>query len=465
MLLFSYQILFLADFLLFPFLLLFWIGLFVLIRNRYYKQDSPIRKYFIPALVARFVGAILTALMYQYYYGGGDTFMYFFGAKDIFNAMIGDPGAAFEMLFLDIKDWSVETTQSVTFVNFFHKKNEAIVLRLGSWFTLAGMGTYIGTSLGITAFSFIGCWCLYLVFYDLYPQLHRQIAFAVLFLPSMCFWSTGLMKDPFVMGGLGYFVYGVYFLILKNNKKNIKNLLLIIMGFLLMSKIKIYVVASIVPATVLWAFFMLKERIENRQIRQIVTPIFLIGGGVLGVVGIRVLGTYFPAFTLEGFLQEALEMQWWLTFSTERDNGTGYTLSYAPTPMGLVQVFPQAVNVSLFRPYLWEARKVIVIPSALEALFTLGYTLYVVFRLGLIKLARYIIVEPTVLFCFVFAIIFAFAVGFTSMNFGALARYKIPCLPFYFVGLIILSSKIGLKKNQTDNGVVAMDSKEKPSLV
>jgi hypothetical protein len=39
----------------------------------------------------------------------------------------------------------------------------------------------------------------------------------------------------------------------------------------------------------------------------------------------------------------------------------------------------------------------------------------------------------------VFSVIFAFAVGFTSFNFGALARYKIPFMPFYFIALFILA--------------------------
>jgi len=31
----------------------------------------------------------------------------------------------------------------------------------------------------------------------------------------------------------------------------------------------------------------------------------------------------------------------------------------------------------------------------------------------------------------IFSIVFGFAVGFTSYNFGALARYKIPVMPFF----------------------------------
>jgi hypothetical protein len=40
----------------------------------------------------------------------------------------------------------------------------------------------------------------------------------------------------------------------------------------------------------------------------------------------------------------------------------------------------------------------------------------------------------------VFAIIFSFAVGITTHNFGTLVRYKIPMYPFFVSGLFILLS-------------------------
>lgn len=464
MLLFEYKILFTADFLLAPLLIVMWIGIAMLIRNRKYK-GTVIYKYFVPALVARIVGAVLTALMYQYYYGGGDTFMYFFGAKDIFDALLGAPDAAYEMLFVDMSDWKLETFDHVKFVTFFSKEKEALVLKLGGVFSIVGFGTYIGISLGITFFSFLGCWCLFLVFYHIYPHLHRPFAYAFLFLPSMCFWSTGLMKDPLVIAGLGFFVYGIYFLLMKPNGKWIRNIILILLGVWLMKNIKVYVIASVFPATLIWFFLMFKDKIRNPTLRKIATPVFMIGGGGAAVLAVQMLGNSFAAFSLEGFLEESAKMQWWLTLSTDRDGGTGYTLNFEPTVMGLLKVFPEAVNVTLFRPYLWEARKVIVMPSALEALFSFGYTIYVVYKVGLGKILRYLITEPTVTFCFIFAFIFAFAVGFTSMNFGALARYKIPCLPFYFAGLIILHSKVKYPHLGSTTIAASNAPKEKPALV
>lgn len=436
-----WQILYVQDFLLLPLFVLFWVGIFWSIREKRY-QDKQLSQYFLPALGLRLLGAVLTAFMYQYYYGYGDTFFYYFGARDIFNAFLTNPEAAFEILFLDYYDWSFDTYNSVTLRGFFTKPNEAMVIKVAGLASPLGFGTYIGTSFALTAFSFLGSWAMYRVFYDLYPHRHRAMAWAILYLPSMWFWSTGIMKDSIVIGALGLFVNGVYYGIIRKEKKLLRSICFLVFAAFLMQNTKIYVLIAIFPATIVWTFFMYKERIKNDTLRRLASPIFFGVGAVGGVLAIRVLGSVFPQYTFDGFMHEAAKTQWWLKLSTERDGGTGYDLGVMdPTPLGLLKTFPRAVNVALFRPYLWEARKVIVLPSAIEALFTLGLTLYVFFRVGIRRIVVAIVADPVVLFCMIFAIIFAFAVGFTSFNFGALARYKIPCLPFYYAAMIILLDK------------------------
>ncbi|MCB0472728.1 MAG: hypothetical protein KDC56_06690, partial [Flavobacteriaceae bacterium] len=106
-----------------------------------------------------------------------------------------------------------------------------------------------------------------------------------------------------------------------------------------------------------------------------------------------------------------------------------------------------AVNVTLFRPYPWEAKKVIVLLSALEALLFLFITLKIIFSVGLRKIWSTISKDPTIQFCLIFTLIFAFAVGISSYNFGALSRYRIPCLPFYTLAVTLIYYKnVPLKK-------------------
>jgi hypothetical protein len=102
----------------------------------------------------------------------------------------------------------------------------------------------------------------------------------------------------------------------------------------------------------------------------------------------------------------------------------------------MLSKFPAAVVVSLFRPFVWEAKNVMALLSALEALVFLFFTVMVIIR-HKAKLVSIVSKDPTLTFCLVFSVIFAFAVGISSYNFGALSRYKIPCLPFYAAFLII----------------------------
>jgi hypothetical protein len=53
--------------------------------------------------------------------------------------------------------------------------------------------------------------------------------------------------------------------------------------------------------------------------------------------------------------------------------------------------------------------------------------------------------DPRILMCFIFAMVFAVGVGASTANFGSLSRYKIPCMPFYMIMLLLLYRNTGLK--------------------
>ena len=74
--------------------------------------------------------------------------------------------------------------------------------------------------------------------------------------------------------------------------------------------------------------------------------------------------------------------------------------------------------------------------SALECFVQLLFTLYVIFvrRNVFFKM----LLDPNVIFCLVFSLTFAFAVGVSTYNFGTLSRYRIPLLPFYVMALALM---------------------------
>jgi hypothetical protein len=420
--------------------------IFNTIKKKRYK-NSVVAQYFLPALVFRLIGTFLTACLYQYYYGYGDTTWYYIGTYDIANAFLTKGfGVGLEMLIYPYDLYSQEAKESITYVFFFRNESMLTVIKTGAIFSMLTLGSFIGASYGLTLISFVGMWMFYRVMQDLYPHLHRSLAFAILFVPSVCFWGTGLMKDPLSLGGVGMFVYGLYFLFYKTGQRGlILPLISILIGLYFSTVVKAYVAVAVVPAAVVWLSLMYKNKIKNKTLRALAVPLLLAMGLGFGALTLQQVS---KSFKLEDIALEAAKTQWWIALNTEQFGGTGYSLGvFEPTTTGMLKKAPEAINVTLFRPYIWEAKKIIVIPSALEALFTLFFTLYVFFAVGLIRTIRELFADSTVLFCLIFALIFAFAVGFTSMNFGALARYKIPALPFYFSALVILLDSKNRKNN------------------
>ena len=110
--------------------------------------------------------------------------------------------------------------------------------------------------------------------------------------------------------------------------------------------------------------------------------------------------------------------------------------------MGTIEKFPAAVNVTLFRPYIWEVGNIAMLAAAVESTIIFIYSLYIFLGLGFFRVIKLLSQDSFLFMCLVFALFFAFAVGFTSYNFGALVRYKIPCIPFFLCALFILQEKV-----------------------
>jgi hypothetical protein len=142
-------------------------------------------------------------------------------------------------------------------------------------------------------------------------------------------------------------------------------------------------------------------------------------------------------YSLDNIVKTAAVTAYDIGYFTGRNAGSGYSVEVTEwTPLGMLQAAPAAINVSLFRPYLWEVRNPLMLISALESTFILVFTIIILLR-GFGRLSS-ALTSYNVVFCLVFALIFSFAAGISTFNFGTLTRYRIVALPFYVVALVLL---------------------------
>jgi len=429
-----------TDFILLP-IYLFVVFIFAsYFKNKYYPKGHPLRRFFMPAFTLKIFGAIFLGIIYQYYYKGGDTLNYW-RQSEIINSSMSDSfwtwlrlitGSA-EIYDVDVYNY---TTQ---FWWYGIRTPEYLISVIGALIGLFTMTTYLPTAVIFAAISFIGVWKLYVVFTKLYPRLSKHLAYAILFIPSVIFWGSGFMKDTITLSCIGWVTH-FFYLIFFENKKIVLNSIFAIFFIYVIFIIKSYIVMAFLPAVLLWGVGLLSYKIKDARLILFVRY-FLYASAIAGIVliGGRLQTEMFGQYNVESIGFKSFVTRDYLFRISNETDGSGYTLGdFDPTLMGMLEQAPAGVNVTLFRPYLWEARKPIVMISAFESLVYLIFTIVVIFRNNPIRVVQRILSDETLQFCLIFTLVFAFAVGISTSNFGSLVRYKIPCLPFYTAFLIIL---------------------------
>jgi hypothetical protein len=423
------------------------------IRDKHYPKGNPLRKYYLPGLFIKFGGAIFIAIIYQFYYAGGDTYNYFYHSKIINSALDESISTWFQLITRQPLESEPRLYNYIARLEWYHDPSSYSVAVIGAIMGLTNGTTYIPIALLFAFFSYTGIWAMYKTFVNIYPKRHKELALAFLFIPSTFVWGSAIFKDTICMFSLGWLTYTT-FRIFVNKDFSFKNLSLLVLSFYLIALIKLYILLAFLPALSLWLLMTYSHKIRSTGVRFVVNVLFIgviIGGFFLFT---QKFAEEMNKYSLEQLAKTSSTTRQWIHYASG-DEGASYNLGEIDgTLTGMLSKFPQAVVVTLFRPFPWEARKVIVALSALEALIFSYFTLKILFtRRSNLKL---MIKDPNITFCLVYAIIFAFAVGVSSYNFGALSRYKIPCLPFYGTFLMLAMQKksdfvLIRKKDQSRN--------------
>lgn len=429
----------LQDLFITPIYLILLYGVAFAFRSRFTNVDT--KPYFIPALSVKFLGAIALGVVYQFYYGGGDTFNYFtHGSKWIWEAFLDDPAKGIQLLFENGSERQGNTFQYSQHIWYYGDPKSYTIVRIAAFFDLLTFHTYSATALFFAFFSFTGSWQMYRVFYKIYPGLKKGLAIAILFIPSVFFWGSGILKDTITLGALGWAVY-FFFQIFYFNRSTITNGVLLLFFLYLIYAIKVYILMSFLLAAFVYIYSVYIARVQSKVFRITLAPILLVAATGGGYFTLNSVVSDDSRYSLDNIAKTAQITAYDIRYGWGARTGdtSGYTLGQLDGTFGsMIRLAPAAINVSLFRPYLWEVKNPLMLLSAIESAAMLFITIYLIIKgrknLGLI------FNDPQLRFCLVFALIFAFAVGVSTYNFGTLMRYKIPMMAMYGSFLVVLGN-------------------------
>ena len=403
----------------------------------------PEFRYFTKGIIAKIIGVAMFLVFYTLYYETGDTISYYEGARAIVRILFNDFEKGYHILFdtespyNSMSSFNNETGRPPFYI--FRDPKTFNVSRFSILFYFFGGGSLIISNILCALYSYIGIWKLFRLINSIYNKYTKELAYIILFMPSLIFWGSGIMKDSFVLGALCWLTSNFYNGLIKR-KKIFQNTLLIIFNFFIIIKIKPYVALGVIPGMLLWLNANFINAVSSSFKRFILRPFvygLIIGIGFLIFNNLSSLGLQ-EYENVDQTIEQAQVIQQDLLRSEQYGSNSYNIGSLDGTFSGMLKIAPTAIFTAIYRPLITEIGSPAMIIAAIENLILLVFTFLAIIKSNPIQLFKLISSQPLLIYCLIFTLIFGFGVGIASTNFGALVRYRIPLIPFYFTIILIL---------------------------
>lgn len=427
------------DFLLFPIYMIVLGMMAIFYKKKFLKQGREEYRYFDLGLLVKMMGAFAFAMIYAFYYKGGDTGNYYRTGKALMELLFTRPSDYLEIMTGHAHPnyfyyfYKEDDTHPVFWTN---DKYAFFVSRITSVVAIFGAGRFIPTTLVFSVLGFWGNWKLFQLFCELYPHLKKQLFIAIFAIPSTAFWTSGIMKDTIILSAICWYLYAFYNLLIKR-KLNWYYWLVLILTVYIQLNIKPYVLYALLPGSLIWWSIRMLDRYNAGVIRSVFTLILISIGGVAGFFALSLLSDKMGDYALDKVIEKSKITR--SDLKREAYQGNSFDIGeYDRTFIGMIQIAPKAIFAGLFRPSLLDVKNLVMLISALENTFLLYLVIRLFWRYKWKHIFFVIYTQSIVLFMLIFSLFFSFSVGLSISNFGSLVRLKTPALPFFVLSIFLI---------------------------
>lgn len=251
------------------------------------------------------------------------------------------------------------------------------------------------------------------------------------FVPSVAFWSSGMMKECLVMFSVGLLMFSWTALW---RKFGVVKLLVVIASAYFLFLAKFYVLLAMLPGMVMLTLpsrlGAKKLLVSSVAVFVVVVTLFFFSGSIFG---------YDLVDTIVKKQHDFVNM-----VNTEANySGSNIEIKeLEPTILGFASCLVPAYINTLFRPFVTEADSFIKLVCCAENLLFLLLFLYMCIRFKPIDNNQF----RFILFTLCFMLVLYALIGMTTPNLGALVRYKIPVMPFLLCSMLTATDFNRLKK-------------------
>jgi len=425
----------LAEYFAFP------IYIIIIVLVSYYIQfknakENPVYKYYTRGVILKVFGAFAFCLVYIFGYKGGDTISYFESSRALTNLLIHRPDDFLKVFF---EKGSIENyylfdgrTTGYPWMQMFIEPKSYFLVKLLVPFMFLSFQSYMLSTILLSWASFAGIWRLFLVFTDVYKKTNFHLAISILFIPSVIFWGSGMLKDTVTLSASCWFIYSLYKAFIIKQKRMKFVLLFIISGYVIFA-IKPYILFALLPGVFIWVAYNRIMKIKSNFLKYSAIPLVYVASFGGGYLVFDTIGD----FDVNNLVNEASVKQ--ADLRRAEYKGNSFDIGSYKTFDEALSLAPSAIIAGLYRPYIWESKNMVMFLSGTENLIYLGFTIFILSRIRFLRLFKILFDNPLILFCLSYSLLFALIIGLSTSNFGALVRFKIACLPEFLSTLVILN--------------------------
>ncbi len=359
-----------------------------------FSKSTISKSIFLLGLVVKLGAGIVLGFVFYNFYGTGDTIAFF------------------------------ETAKSNESLNLNQPRTEFFIQLIAPLIRLSG-GSYWISSLWLSFISFCSCWYLATNLSYLYPKIKPLIIGCFLFIPTVIFWSSGILKDTLTFSAIAFMVSVLQKIYQKRHVQIFELLLLLIAGFLLI-KLKHYLFITILLYGGLLVAISIVRAFSTKWKWVMVLTTLL-------VVGIASQNVH-PYLKIDRLAWAIFENNKAILAKTDPEKQVDLQIQ-DDSWKSVGNTVPKAIYLGLFRPSLFDN-----VPKwgLIHQVENFILSILLIFSLILLLKRKNVIDIPMTLSAIACILLLAVLLSLTTPNFGTLVRYKNAYLPYLFLLCSIL---------------------------
>lgn len=469
--------------------------LWIVFRHRFFLLPGLNRSAPLVFFILKLFAGLAIWYVYTHYYPQreyADIWKYYDDSEIVYNALDNSTGDYLRIISGIGIDDHIQATYinemqhwDQPFENNLFNDSHTII-RFNAIMRLISGGNYHTHSLVMCFLAFIGLCALYHWLYKFLWQWKKVVVFILFVSPSLLFWSSGVLKEGILFFALGLLILHAWRF--AEDKKKYR-LVWIFISVALLAMTKLYMLVFVIPS-LLFALYLVKSP-RFAFVKFAALLILLIGiafgidkakpkfspfkiiankqnnflnlarGGTYLMDSLYVVYLDIPEKQIatlksrdryEYSIPPNTELIYWKIADDFRDTLRRTTtrhekymlLSSTPVAGSLMNVeqlqpnassilseVPGALQRSIFRPWPWELKPVMIIPATLENIFMF------VLILAMIVWYKKPSSKALFWFCVCYAFITLTVTGLTTPVLGALVRYRITAIPFLLFAMLL----------------------------